>query len=253
MTEVRTRFTTANIRHSLSYRKARADYEAALADSDILCTQEMNRRHAAAFVPDGWGTAQYDEGGYRSRTAIHWREDRFKKKTWGVSLLHVSRLFPSATRSFTWVQLYDVVTRRNWTIVNVHMVPHADDERGGITHYPRRRLVLTALQILLLFARATRGQLVIMGDFNTDLRKDLANVDPQAVVEQMHTGRLVASAEVLGVPARSTHGKNLYDQVYFRLRDNPKVRLVGHHVHPKRNSDHCAYTVEAMVSVKGTR
>lgn len=248
-----TRFTTANIAGDLSDERARRDYAAALHGSDILCTQEMQRRDAREFVTTAeWGTAQAPGPNGRARCAIHWRKDRFVEKDRGNVLLHVSRLFPSATRYIEWVRLYDKWTLRYWTVIDVHMVPHADDEVGGITKFPRRRLVMAAMKVLLHLVRiSTRSQLVVMGDFNTNLRADLAHSDPDGLVEQFKLAGLTSSAEVLGVPP-ATHGRNLYDQMYFRL---PKkaYRLTSQHVHPKRNSDHRAYSVTAMVTKRKKR
>lgn len=250
MAEIPTRFTTANIRNSLSYWQARSDYDQARLGSDVLCTQEMNYRDAAKFVPATWGTSQSAKHGARARTAIHWRKDRFTLQGEGVGTLHVSRLFPSATRYFNWVRLHDDLTGRWWTIVNVHMVPHADDDHGRVTPLPRRALVLVAIAAFVAFFKMTRGQLVVMGDFNTDLREDLKTRDPAGHVVQFMKAGLVSSAEVLGVPA-DTHGRNLYDQMF--LRSTRACELVGQKVHPKRNSDHHAYSVDVAVKPRRRR
>lgn len=253
MTEVPTRFTTANIRNSLPYLNARADYDRARRNSDILCTQEMNYRDAAKYVPATWGTSQSSHRGARARTAIHWRKERFTRAGEGVGTLSISRLFPSATRYFNWVRLYDHETGRWWTIVNVHMVPHADDDNGRVTPLPRRALVLAAIAAFVAFFHTVRGQLVVMGDFNTDLREDLKTRDPAGHVAQFLKAGLVSSAEVLGVPLRDTHGRNLYDQMFFRMRKRGAYRLVGQKVHPKRHSDHRAFSVTALVNPRGVK
>lgn len=248
---VRLRFTTANIAGNLNDAQARSDYNAVAARSDIFCTQEMQRRDARHFVDQNtWETVQdWKPGGNSTaRVALHFRRNRFTEQARANVLLHVSHLFPSATRHMEWVRLKDNWTGRYFTVVGVHMIPHADDEVGGLTHFPRRKLVLTAITVLLALVRSTTfGQLVVLGDFNTDLRRDLEHDDGKGLVEQFKSAGLVSSAEVLGVP-RGTHGPNVYDQIYFRRPNKKAYHLLTQTMQAKRNSDHRAYTVEVLVT-----
>jgi len=242
-------FTTANIAGGLSREKAMRAYRIALQGSDVLCTQEMQGRDARHFVPDGWATAQWGRRGARARVAIHWQARRFRRMKGGNVLLHASRMFKSATRYIEWVRLQDQWTGRCWTVVGVHLVPHADDPRtGGITRLPRRALVNTSIRVLIGLVRATTiGGVVVLGDFNVDAGLELRHRDRTDLTERFRAVGMVNSMQQLGVV--DTHHRASYDQMFFRLVRG-QMRLVGHWVHQDGPGDHLAYSVRVQVRTR---
>lgn len=240
---VSTVFTTANIEGSLDDAQARTAIAIALRGSDVVATQEMQRRHAEQYV-DGsvWATVQGKAPSARGRCAIYYRRDRFREVGRGNPVLHLSNLYDSANRYFEWVRLQDRETGRYWTILDIHFGPHADDERGGITKMPRGRLVRLAISVIVAFVKRTTGNVVVLGDFNVDARRDLEHYDPNALIERFDRARLSSSARVLQRAIR-THGGNSYDQAFVRLVRGAG-RIVRQWTRKNGPGDHLAYSVE---------
>lgn len=248
--------TTQNIRNDLSWPEFLECLAQAIRGSDAVCLQEVQRRDleralARLGQEDAWTIVQAKGGGSPARQATLLRRARLKLSAWSVITLSLSRLFPSATRHFLTVVARDLETGRLVSLGNVHLVPHADDDRGGITDKPRRGLVISALDQIVAWVRVALGVVIVTGDFNTHLKADLANRDPEAPVERLARVGAVNTVRQLGnVP--NTHGANLYDQAYVKIR--PKAgHLARHRVLAKRHSDHRGYRIVLRLTYRKGR
>ena len=254
---VETHFLTANLRNSMSEREVLARLAVLAAQADVLFLQEMNRRRVQWLLdqvaPGKWRVAQAKGSGWKARTVIATRRERFRRTAWGVVVTSVSNLFRSADRAFTWETVRDQRTGWKWHLACVHLVPHADDphDPGDLTDLPRRDLVVQALDRIVAWARRHPfGQAAVFGDFNTDLRADLAHRDPDAPVERLRQAGLRNTVQTLGFShVQDTHGRDLYDQGYLRLAAKAG-RAVSHRVLPKGGSDHHPYRVTIRQTVR---
>lgn len=237
MKTVRTRWTTANVPPG-----AESDFDTLQFWADVLISQENQQRRISNYLdPKDWVNLQGPRGP-KARCAISILRSRvYKVSKWGHPLLHMSHLYKSAVRYFTWVRWQDAYTGRWNTTICVHFGPDADNNVGGISDLPRGKLVHLAIFVLCHFVRLTSfGSVQLGGDFNIDADRDIKHHARSDLIESFERAGLKSSQKVLGnVP--DTHGTNAYDQWFMKLVR--WTRMVKHVVHQKLKSDHKAYTV----------
>lgn len=240
--------TTANIEGNLDEGGTRRAIAIALEGSDLVGAQEMQNRRAGLYVdPTIWGTLQGHHGS-QARCAMWYRKEHFELLEWGVEVLHLSRLFKSATRHFLWARLVDKRTGRIFTVLVLHFGPHADDAQGGITNMPRGRLVKKAIDVVLRKVSGTGGNVVVIGDLNVDARLDMHHHDRTDLIERFRSKGLVSAAVHFG-RALATHGRHAsYDQIFARLVRG--VALVRQWTRQNGPGDHLAYSVELASTVR---
>lgn len=250
--------TTLNLKNDLLWEQFKDDLRQGIRGQDVVFLQEVQNRDLGKALKDlgqdgDWIICQADKGHSQRRQAILlWRATM--RRTWmAVTLLHTSRLFPSATRHLLKVNARHLPSGRKMRLANVHLVPHADggkrDPRGRITTKPRRDLVMRSLRILANWFRRSKAISVAAGDFNSDLRADLRKGG--GISEVLNRAGAIAPAQVMGMPRVSTHGKNFYDQFWVRLHG--KARMASHRVLPKGFSDHRGYRLRLVIHPRRRR
>jgi len=241
---VRTRVTTANIASTLPDAAIRADFAAAAAGTDILCTQEDHQRDSAKYLPAGWATVQF-KGGSKGRCAIHYRTALFAEISRRSLLLNLANglTFPGARRDAVVVRLQD---KRNGKIVKVtsaHFVPHADDDEnpGVLTPMPRGvKAVIPAIASLADDSETDPADVEVIGaDVNDDIDRDLA-IHDNGMLERFNAAGFRSDVQQLGATP-DTHGTNEYDWLLVKGAG----KWVGHETRAKKHSDHRAKTAVA--------
>lgn len=236
-TKTRLRVTTANVRSDITGDARRAEYAAAAAVSDVLCTQEDHTVKAADLMPAGWGTYQ----GRTGRCCVHWRESVLGKRSARTLLLNAANglTFPAASRKAATVVLRHRATGRSVKVTSVHFVPHADDDRrpGVLTPKPRgAKAVVPSIEALVAdAARFPADVQIVGGDVNVDVDGDL-RIRDMGMVERLRAAGFVTDVEALG-PTPDTHGAQEYDWLLVK-----GGRWTWHRTLPKRRSDHRAKT-----------
>ncbi|MGI8682020.1 MAG: GH25 family lysozyme [Mycobacteriales bacterium] len=242
---------TANIRVDLPDRDAETEIRRDLAfGPDVLLLQEVGGR-AAVFdriAGEGvYGEVRFGRqsgigGGAARNNVILYRRARLGLTDRESTLLHRSILFRSATRYLTSALFLDQQTGRPVPVNNVHMVPHADTSAGWLTSYPRRRLVIAALDVITakIAVQKASGALVITGgDWNNNDKAD-AGQDKANVQARLGAVGARSNFDVLGTAAYTgTHGRDFYDSIYV----TGPAAFARETVHPRGLSDHHAVSV----------
>lgn len=236
-------FTTANIEAKQLPDAARRAIAIACRNSDLVALQEMHSRYAEQFLPSpAWGVA-----GPKGRNVFLYRKQRLRLLKWQTGILNAAMglTFPAAARTYIWARFQDLETGRYFTVACVHFVPHADDEKGALTRFPRRRNVAGGVDTIIRLAKGkVLGSLVVLGDWNWDAIRELAHRDPADLEERLSTVGLV-DVQRLMPDKNPTHGRNQYDRIFLRLIEGAYVGEDW--THEDGPGDHLAYSARVWI------